>query len=487
MAEERTEKLFSIPAENLKELDRGMQRLKQLKKLAADLKDLGQNTSQMDADIKRLEQMNAVIRRYAAEAKVIPEKLTKSTMGLFADWIAFYSKIARAVISGIGDKVEEIGNEIDIAVLKARDQIAELMEFDLFFIGYCIWSIEAVVLTVGVSLAVQTWYATSAISGRLEAFFDTLSSSDLALRFEQLRIISQIAQIIFPAYRDIVKDVYKALGGISKVIYKATNDMATWFLAGRHVVYSALIVAGYDPDSAELKAYAESEPWIVKVRDRYRRYVEDPYQIMADIEDEIIKPILTDLSEENRQTLAKINDAYLDAAQALANVQQLNTSVQSWIDTLPDEIGDKIEGRIGYVLDAIDEGLARFERDVLDPIGQSLSIINTAVAKSDARIAELESKYFTPIEVFYEFFSLDPSARADVLGILRKLINQDRDYAQAIVSQSIAQDFASYKIKTRMRLQEPMALITEPEPLPSITVTLPKIQYPKGSWFVGEY
>jgi len=77
MAEERPEKLFSIPAENLKELDRGMQRLKQLKKLAADLKELGRDTSQMDADIKRLEQMNAVIRRYAAEAKIIPEKPTK--------------------------------------------------------------------------------------------------------------------------------------------------------------------------------------------------------------------------------------------------------------------------------------------------------------------------------------------------------------------------------------------------------------------------
>lgn len=77
MADQSTEKLFSIPAEMVKELEAGMKRLETLKNLAKDLKELGQDTTMMEADIKRIENQHTIMKRYLKEAKVTPTKLSK--------------------------------------------------------------------------------------------------------------------------------------------------------------------------------------------------------------------------------------------------------------------------------------------------------------------------------------------------------------------------------------------------------------------------
>jgi hypothetical protein len=64
MSDQVPSKLFQLPEAEKKELEEGVKRLEVMKKISADLKELGIDTAQMDKDIAFAERMKATIDVY---------------------------------------------------------------------------------------------------------------------------------------------------------------------------------------------------------------------------------------------------------------------------------------------------------------------------------------------------------------------------------------------------------------------------------------
>lgn len=408
-------------------------------------------------------------------------------MGLFKDILEWLGGVVRDLVAWILAEIDEMSNESKIRRLIFRDELARLMENDLFFLAYSVWVIGMGVMGAGVGAAMATWWTWVSTQGWVAQLALKLEVSTWLLRMEQLRLISQIAAIIFPKYRAIVKDVMTAFQGISKIIYKDTEFLSGVMQQSRRVVYNALILSGHDPNTSELLSYLEADPWITKVNTRYRRYVENPYLIWDDLEKEIIEPALALFSEENLKRMEKYEEAYTTAKLTVNNLKALTLSVEQWIDIHPEEISEIMDNKIGAALVKINEGIAYVERNIIDTAGEILGLLLDHKAKQDARVAALARSIPDLKELIYDFYSLDPSDRNDATAMLKSLLNAELGFSRNLVSSAINATYNDYKADLWKRYSEPIP-VTAPDDrltVPSASPIQPRT--PKGSWFIGEY
>jgi len=75
MAEVNKSPLFELPPKELKDLDEAMKRVPGFKEVAKALKGIGQDTTDMERDLDRIEKQYAAIRKFVKPATVtITEK-----------------------------------------------------------------------------------------------------------------------------------------------------------------------------------------------------------------------------------------------------------------------------------------------------------------------------------------------------------------------------------------------------------------------------
>jgi hypothetical protein len=408
-------------------------------------------------------------------------------MGILSDILVWLATKVRDLVTAILAAVTKVSNEVKIARLQIRDFIAQIVEVDILFLAYMVWSVGVTIMTAGFSAAVAAWWVESQIKLNLEAFITKLQLTNIALRLEQLQLLSEIAQLFLPQYRAIVQDVYKALAGISKIIYEETNDMSSWMLASRNVCYSAIVMMGGDPDTSEMLSYLAQDPWITKVNKRYRRYVENPYLIMEDLREEIIKPVLAPISAENQERLVRFENAYTWTQENVDNIRNLNDSIRQWIDVHPDDIKAEMDKRIGAVTVWVDGVLDVFEEKILTPVGESIALINERIEENNARMDRLLAQFPDLKNLIYDFYSLDPSDRQDAINMLRQLLDKELSYAKQAYREDLSNRYTDFKKDLFLRLGE--LIETEPTEFEvrDIAVRIPDVKYSTDSWFVGEY
>lgn len=409
-------------------------------------------------------------------------------MGDFFDKIfTWLGGVVRDLVTWIVDSIENISNESKIRRLIFRDELARLMENDFFFLGYSVWALTIGILGAGLAPAMAAWWTWVSTAGWVAEIAIKLDIATWLLRIEQLRLISQIAAIIFPEYRSISKDVMSAFAGISKIIYKDTEFISGVMQQSRRVLYNAYVLSGHDPETSEVLSYLDADPWITKLNERYRRYVENPYLVWDDFEDQVVKPALALFSEENLKRMAKYEEAHTLAVETVDNLQALTESVQAWVDVHPDQIKAVMDNKIGDALIKINEGIAYVERNIIETAGEILDLLTENMAKSMARI-EIVAASIPELQVLiYDYYSLDPSDREDSLAMLRKLINQDLVIAKNQIRTGIQEKYDDYKAGLSELYRQGFTALADDKPLPITGGATPVPATPKGSWFVGEY
>jgi len=308
-----------------------------------------------------------------------------------------------------------------------------------------------------------------------------------AIHFKTILLCIQIAQIISPAFRAMMKKVYDAISRLSAALGFGPDFLVMALRNSRTLVMSVGAVIGRTYDLGQVKWLSELNTWLQKASTMSERYKNHPELVFEDLENDIEKNFANDgagVMAGVFGTVAGVANAVLSAAQDLVKV---NTDLYKLLNDLPKAVRENLpDGLLKWMW----EGSWYMNNKVLPDLIKLDGLIETHAAellrlKNEAQAAA--ARILSPLATVQALATLSEADKALTVDALDALDNARRAARALAFNTAMLPGLNEFEGLLRLApptLLPPAVLQLEPGPVPQHTLGAPT---PRQTWFVGEY
>jgi hypothetical protein len=409
-------------------------------------------------------------------------------MGWFRDaidWIV--NSVFRPFVEWITFMIDQLVKSLRKARIKFGYALADWLQDDTFFFCAFVALIAAAFILPAVSAWIKTIMAKFYTSALVLAIKKGIANIKDIKKIIDLKFLSDILKIIMPEYKKALLGLNAALSSFAKELGEDTAFIHSYIALGRGITAGTTALLGLPPESTELSWYEKASEWSAKLRSRVDRYVDNPERIFNDIIDEVLIPLQDEYSTVQQAELDELK-ANIDRVREIeGGIKLLESSVSTFIESMPEEIEAVMLAKVGPALTSIREALDSLDTNLLD----SVDAIYLLLKEHENRITRMneivEEKRWEIRKQFAESLLWPQAERwefhMDVANLVLDGIDVQAEEEKVAVMPII--DDWSAKITAYMEgLEAVPSLSYEPTAL-----ALPAV--PSGeagkSWFVGEY
>lgn len=409
-------------------------------------------------------------------------------MGWFRDainWIV--DTVLRPVINWITEAIDWVVKSLRKARIKFSYALADWLQDDVFF--FC--AFVAMIAGAFILPAVAVWikgimakFYTSALVLAIKAGVTKLIDIKKII---DLKFLSDMLKIVMPQYKTALLGLNAALSSFAKELGEDTAFIHSYIALGRGITAGTTALLGLPPESTELSWYEKASEWSGKLRSRVDRYVDNPEMIFNDIIDEVLIPLQEEYSIAQQAELDELK-ANIDRVRTIeGGIKLLESSVSTFIESMPDEIEKVMLGKVGPALQSIREALESVDVNLLD----SVDAIYLLLKEHENRITRMntivEEKRWEIRKQFAESLLWPQAERWEFHMDVAKLAEDGVDgqvEEQLPTVLPVFEDWAA-------SLSEALAAF---KPFPSLSFEPAALSFPSPpseeagkSWFIGEY
>ena len=409
-------------------------------------------------------------------------------MGWFRDaldWIV--EKVFRPFVQWITWLIDELVKTLRKARIKFSYALADWLQDDVFFFCAFVAMIAAAFILPAVAEWVKTVMAKFYTSALVLAIKKGIANIKDIKKIIDLKFLSDILKVIMPEYKKTLLGLNSALSSFAKELGEDTAFIHSYIAMGRGIAAGTTALLGLPPESTELSWYEKASEWSAKLRSRVDRYVENPERIFNDIIDEVLIPLQEDYTIAQQAELDELK-ANIDRVREIeGGIKLLESSVSTFIDSMPDEIESVMLSKVGPALQSIRDALESVDTNLLDSVDAIYGLLKEHENRITRMNAIVEEKRWAIRTQFAEYLLWPKNERwefqMDIAAVVLKGITE-ADIPVAIEQHEDYIDYAAQLLEAIQAWKAPTSLSYEPSDYGAVA------SEPAGinkSWFVGEY
>lgn len=308
-----------------------------------------------------------------------------------------------------------------------------------------------------------------------------------AIHFKTIMLIIQIASIVSPAFRAVMKKVYDAISRLSKALGFGPEFLILALRNSRTLIMDVSSMLGRSYDIGRVQWLASMNAWMKKAATLFDRYKNHPELVFEDLEEDIEKNFANDGAGAMSGlwgTVAGVTQTLLDTA---IDLGKINADLVKLVNDLPETVRKNLPEQL---LKWMWEGSWLMQWTVLP----GLTNLNTLVGAHAAELLSLRTaataaaaRILAPKDAVKALATLTDAEQAEAAVVLDALQNQRRAAQALALNLGMAPAVAEFDKLLRLAppvTPPPAVLLLEPGDVPRRELGA---FTPRQTWFVGEY
>lgn len=319
------------------------------------------------------------------------------------------------------------------------------------------------------------------------ALFHEFEALLAAIHFKTIMLIIQIASIVSPAFRAMMKKVYDAISRLSKALGFGPEFLILALRNSRTLIMDVSSMLGRSYDIGRVQWLASMNAWMKKAATLFDRYKNHPELVFEDLEEDIEKNFADDGAGAMSGlwgTVAGITQTLLDYA---TDLSKINTDLYKLLNDLPAAVRENLpDGLLRFMW----EGSWYINNRILPDLTKLDGLVDAHAAellrlKKEAEAAA--ARILAPKDAVKALATLTAAEQAEAAVVLDALQNQRRAAQALALNLGMAPAVAEFDKLLRLAppvTPPPAVLLLEPGDVPRRELGA---FTPRQTWFVGEY
>jgi len=245
------------------------------------------------------------------------------------------SAAVEAVVSGIGAATSAIVSAVEFAGAQLGIAIDEVTDF---FVSTYENYIDPLVTPVE-----------EFVSGVADKFIEFAE----ALHLREILLAHNILWQILPAYRKMMTNVFRAIGDWARAA-APFGALITQYLSFAHASFMLMgTIAGNDYLTNQIRWMKTLKETVFAETERLNHFAAYPWELPNWFDEQVLAPMMNKTAENQNklyENLMEINKDVTEFHQRLADV---DSALQNWIESAPDQWRDDIRKSVGPVADQL--------------------------------------------------------------------------------------------------------------------------------------
>lgn len=317
------------------------------------------------------------------------------------DWIE--DKLIHPLVKWIQETVEDIVVWYKTMRHNMIKAIAKWLDNDWnFLIG-----IAGVIVAIIYVPMIAKWFTTTKLYQTVSAVVEAVYKKIIGF-FDVRKIIDyyalhQILLVFWGDYRELNATFANAVSALAGELGQGTGYIHALFASARGIMYSTAAVAGQPIMAAEMEFYDKTTVFFRKLDVKFSRYARDPGLVITDFIDEILIPEAEKYGKLQTAEVEELNQRWDRTLEIENGLKLFQSSVNDFIDILPNEIEKQFEDRWHNVDETMTEIFATIDREIVSKINRFIEIIeereerivrmNKATAANHKKLLESFTNY----------------------------------------------------------------------------------------------
>jgi len=410
-------------------------------------------------------------------------------MGLL-EWIGgilrdFVDLVLRPVFDWIAKQINWLTAQLRVWKHEFLVALGAALDDDIFFRGFLGISIVTTVLGAIIvpQLTATLWVSvTKPILDRLKLRLDQITRLMIDLQF-----FDTLLRIIWPHYREVAGVVNLAVAGLMEELALDSGYLLSWFAALRGVMYNTYALLGLPVEAAEIEAISRTRDAAKRLNERFETYAHHPELIVTDFIVETLIPAATELSDSQaalRDDIRTNYDTILAREQA---VEDLRSTIDSFVASLPEEIKADFETRWARVEKYFDMFIDWFDANWRPYVEGFIDAFETRTALLEAANKQAEANMRSPVFMLAasEEWTEEERSLWDAFIYQSNLKASEAAYSEGVKETDKMSDELNRRFDMRIEgVRGAPSLAYEPAGVEAPATTAEAL---KEDWFVGEY
>jgi hypothetical protein len=408
-------------------------------------------------------------------------------MGFFANIFKGIADFFRTIFDWVGKLINELTRQFRYWKVKWSIEIAGWLEDDFnFLLGLAVLIVGSMMLPSIIAFAKQ-------LAGKLATSVLLAFGLNESITWKQLRALlnldamHSIAKIMFPDYQKAANELNKALSDFTMELKFGAGYLHSYLAMCKGIISGTAAIFNLPPETVEYDWFVKASDWAATIEDNLYEYARNPHKMYSDIVEKIMLPLQAEYTDSQQKELDDIYKEIERINEIRGGLREITESLQTWIESLPDEIQAVFDRKIGPGLEDIREAMDTLDLEVFDKITAVVDRLQELENTYQDLNKKIEEKKPEPLELMLQHEELNEKEKAVFSAFIVESMEPEASESIRASNEEILPELIKF-------LPQPP---TEEEMLPSIASLSyegAQMFVPRGlgrvggeRWFIGEY
>jgi len=303
---------------------------------------------------------------------------------------------------------------------------------------------------------------------------------------EDILALNEMAKLFWPDWRELMSSLSDATSALAEELGQGSAYISAWFSVVHAFAMLGCSFLDIDPETAELRAFEDTQAFLKEINENFRRYAHDPGLIIRDIIEKFYIPYATEFGDAQQGLIDTVGQARTDLDEIFDLIKEANDALTHFIGIQPEETAAIVEEKLGPLRDALGDLTYEYRVNWVPKIEGTLKILEDRADIIEERNAILATKVDDPLYTLamYDLMTDDEKSKFNRGTMLIAAAGEEEELEATLP----ALDGVAGALVVATQGYYFEDLTVEQRPRPALSLEFPSISPTNAfpSWYRGE-
>ena len=227
------------------------------------------------------------------------------------------------------------------------------------------------------------------------------------IAIEDILAINSMAKLLWPEWRELMGMLSDVTSALAEELGQGSAYISAWFSTVHAFALLGTSFLDIEPEAAELQAFEDTDAFLKKINENFRKYAHDPGSIVRDIIDELYIPYATQFKDSQQALIDSLAQANNDIGDTFSLIKAAQDALDHFIGIQPEETAAIVEKKLGPISTALHDFIDDYNLYVRPVLEGSIAALEVRADIIEERNAILAEKVDDPLYTLgmYELMS----------------------------------------------------------------------------------
>lgn len=370
---------------------------------------------------------------------------------------------------------------------KFFELLAKWLENDVFFLG-------VIVATIALAIywpKIVAWLTQTSLALMLKGLWEDVKKGVASIldliHIIELDTINTMLKILWPEWRALMTQLSDVASALAEELGQGSAYIHAYFsvVHGLAIVSNSFI--GADPELAEMQAFEDTSAALVRINDRFKRYNENPGELIRDLIEEVYLPYGENIRDAQGATIKEIRDNYNRVQEVNVAMHVLEDSLTHFIKIQPEAMAAIVSARLQPFVDSLTDALYVMDTEIMPKINGIIEAIELQSERQQILNDNILARISDPYELLAQAEFMTDEDRENLENYIAELEGRVMEPDLSSTAYGVDQIAEPVDAATHAILDFKIAISIGERPALSFEAYKVRPGVLSASWFQGEY